>query len=122
MLNNITLAGRLVNDPEMRATQNGIHVASFTLAVDREYQKDKPTETDFIPCVAWSKTADYVCRNFIKGELVILTGRLQLRDWTDKDGIKRRSSEVIVSTTYKTQFTKKPKLEEIDGEDGELPF
>lgn len=123
MLNNIVLAGRLVNDPELRATPNGMHVASFTLAVDREYQKDKTTETDFIPCVAWRGTGEYICRNFIKGELLIGVGRLQLRDWTDKDGNKRRSAEVVIREAHKTQFIKKPKLEELpDGEEGELPF
>lgn len=122
MLNNITLAGRLVKDPELRVTRNEVPVATFTVACEREYTPDKPTETDFIPCVAWQRQAEYIAKHFIKGELILLAGRLQLRDYTDKDGIARRVSEIRVDKVWKTEFKKKPQMVELDGEDGEFPF
>ena len=102
MLNRIVLMGRLVRDPELRHTQTGTAVASFTLAVDRDF-KDKATgekPTDFIDIVAWRQTAEFVTRYFTKGRMVVVEGRLQIRDWTDKEGNKRRSAEVIADNAY----------------------
>ena len=102
MLNHITLMGRLTRDPELRHTQSGVAVASFSLAVERDFSSrdggDK--QTDFIDCVAWRNTAEFVSRYFTKGQLVAVSGRLQIRDWTDKDGGKRRSAEVVVDNAY----------------------
>ena len=97
MLNRIILMGRLTRDPELRHTQTGTPVASFSLAVDRDF-KDKTTgekSTDFIDIVAWRQTAEFVSRFFTKGRMAVVEGRLQLRDWTDRDGNKRRTAEVI---------------------------
>lgn len=94
--------GRLVKDPELRRTQSGIAVASFTVAVDRNYSgKDGgEKETDFIDVVAWRSTADFVSKYFTKGRMAVVSGRLQIRNWTDKDGNKRRSAEVIADNVY----------------------
>ena len=102
MLNKIFLMGRLTRDPELRRTQTGTPVASFSLAVDRDF-KDKATgerTTDFIDVVAWRQTAEFVSRYFTKGRMAVVEGRLQIRDWTDKDGGKRRSAEVIADNIY----------------------
>ena len=102
MLNRIILMGRLTRDPELRHTQTGTPVASFSLAVDRDF-KDKTTgekSTDFIDIVAWRQTAEFVSRYFTKGRLAVVEGRLQLRDWTDRDGNKRRSAEVVAEHVY----------------------
>ena len=102
MLNHIVIMGRLTRDPELRHTQAGTAVASFTVAVDRDY-KNKETdkrETDFIDCVAWRSTGEFVSKYFAKGRMAVVEGRLQLRDWTDKEGNKRRSAEVLVSSIY----------------------
>ena len=102
MLNRIILMGRLTRDPELRHTQTGTPVASFSLAVDRDF-KDKSTgekATDFIDIVAWRSTAEFVSRFFTKGRLAVVEGRLQLRDWTDRDGNKRRSAEVVADNVY----------------------
>lgn len=102
MLNRIILMGRLTRDPELRHTQTGTPVASFSLAVDRDF-KDKSTgekATDFIDVVAWRQTAEFVSRFFTKGRMAVAEGRLQIRDWTDKDGGKRRSAEVIADNVY----------------------
>ena len=102
MLNRIILMGRLTRDPELRHTQAGTSVASFSLAVDRDF-KDKSTGekgTDFIDIVAWRSSAEFVSRFFTKGRMAVVEGRLQLRDWTDKDGGKRRSAEVVAEHVY----------------------
>lgn len=102
MLNKIFIMGRLVRDPELRRTQSGTPVASFTLAVDRDF-KDKQTgerATDFIDVVAWRSTGEFVSRYFSKGRMAVVEGRLQIRDWTDKDGNKRRSAEVVADSVY----------------------
>ena len=102
MLNRIVLMGRLTRDPELRHTQTGTPVASFSLAVDRDF-KDKSTgekATDFIDVVAWRSTAEFVSRFFTKGRMAVVEGRLQLRDWTDRDGNKRRSAEVVADNVY----------------------
>ncbi len=102
MLNKIFLMGRLTRDPELRHTQSGTPVASFTLAVDHDF-KDKTTgerATDFIDIVAWRQTGEFVSRYFSKGRMAVVEGRLQMRDWTDKEGNKRRSAEVVADQVY----------------------
>ena len=102
MLNKIFIMGRLTRDPELRRTQTGTPVASFSLAVDRDF-KDKSTgerATDFIDVVAWRQTAEFVSHYFSKGRMAVVEGRLQIRDWTDKDGNKRRSAEVVADSVY----------------------
>ena len=102
MLNKIFIMGRLTRDPELRRTQTGTPVASFTLAVDRDF-KDKSTgerSTDFIDVVAWRQTGEFVSRYFTKGRMAVVEGRLQMRDWTDKDGNKRRTAEVVAENVY----------------------
>ena len=102
MLNKIFIMGRMVRDPELRRTQTGTPVASFTLAVDRDF-KDKSTgerATDFIDVVAWRQTGEFVSRFFTKGRMAVVEGRLQIREWTDKDGNKRRSAEVQADNVY----------------------
>ena len=102
MLNKIFIMGRLARDPELRRTPSGTPVASFTLAVDRDF-KDKQTGervTDWIDVVAWNQRAEFVCRYFTKGRTAVVEGRLQIRDWTDKEGNKRRSAEVIADNVY----------------------
>lgn len=104
MLNNISLMGRLTRAPELRYTQNGKPVASFTLAVDRDYQKD---EVDFINIVVWGKTAEFVNSYLDKGLMATVSGRLQSREWTDKNGSKRISSEVIAEHVYPAEWKKR---------------
>ena len=102
MLNKIFVMGRLTRDPELRRTQTGTPVASFTLAVDRDL-KDKQSgerKTDFIDCVAWRNTGEFVSKYFTKGRVAVVEGRLQMRDWTDKEGNKRRSAEVVAENVY----------------------
>ena len=102
MLNHITLMGRLVRDPELRRTGTGIAVASFTVAVDRDFsgRDGGERETDFIDCVAWRQTGEFVSKYFTKGRMAVVSGRLQIRNWTDKDGNKRRSAEVVADNVY----------------------
>lgn len=102
MLNKVFIMGRLARDPELRRTQTGLSVASFTLAVDRDY-KDKASGergVDWIECTAWRQTADFVCKYFTKGRMAVVEGRLQISDWTDKYGIKRRKAEVVADQVY----------------------
>lgn len=102
MLNHITIMGRLTRDPELRYTQSQTPVASFTLAVDRDFgsRDGGEKQTDFIDCVAWRQTAEFVSKYFTKGSMAVVSGRLQIRDWTDRDGGKRRSAEVVVDNMY----------------------
>ena len=102
MLNTITIMGRLTADPELRRTGNGAAVTSFTLAVDRDFS-DRATgekETDFIDCVAWRSAAEFVQKHFTKGRMAVAIGRLQIRNWNDKEGNKRRSAEVVADRVY----------------------
>ena len=136
MLNHIVLMGRLPRDPELRHTGNGTAVASFSLAVDRDYKgQSGEKETDFVDIVAWRSTADFVSKFFTKGRMTVVEGRLQLRDWTDKDGGKRRSAEVVAEHVYfgdsKQRFESDTAsappasgdFREIpEDEEGELPF
>ena len=133
MLNHIVIMGRLGKDPELRRTQSGVAVATFNVAVDRDF-KDKATgqrATDWITCVAWRGTAEFVEKYFSKGSLAVVSGRLQMRDWTDKDGNRRISAEVLVDSIYFGGANKRdegaaggarePELEDLD-DDSSLPF
>ena len=102
MLNHIVIMGRLTRDPELRRTGSGVAVASFTLAVDRDFSgKDgSEKETDYIDCVAWRQTGEFVSKYFTKGRMAVVSGRLQIRSWTDKDGNKRRTAEVVADNVY----------------------
>ena len=134
MLNRIILMGRLTRDPELRQTQSGTAVASFSLAVDRDFA-DKSTgqrPTDFIDIVAWRNTAEFVSKYFSKGRMAMVDGRLQIRDWEDSNGNKRRSAEVVAEHVYfgdskregnSTATTPSaPDFEELYDDDGETPF
>lgn len=139
MLNKVFIMGRLTRDPELRRTQTGTPVASFSLAVDRDF-KDKATgerTTDFIDVVSWRNTAEFVSRYFTKGRMAVVEGRLQMRDWTDKDGNKRRSADVVADQVYFGDAGKKDDapttfggmsypnnddFQELPDDDGKLPF
>lgn len=101
MLNHITLMGRLTRDPELRHTGSNLPVASFTLAVDRDRKNEAGEKaTDFIDVVVWRNTAEFVSKFFFKGSMAVVSGRLQIREWTDKDGNKRRNAEVVAENVY----------------------
>ena len=102
MLNHIVIMGRLTRDPELRRTGSGVAVASFSVAVDRNFGRNEngEKETDFIDCVAWRNTAEFVSKYATKGRMVVVSGRLQIRSWTDKDGNKRRTAEVVADNVY----------------------
>ena len=102
MLNHITIMGRLTRDPELRYTQSQIPVASFSVAVDRDFggRDGAERQTDFIDCVAWRSTAEFVSKYFQKGSMAVVSGRLQIREWTDNNGGKRRNAEVVVDNIY----------------------
>ena len=102
MLNHITIMGRLTRDPELRRTGTGVAVTSFTLAVDRDFGKNEngEKETDFIDCVAWRQTGEFVGKYFAKGRMAVVSGRLQIRSYTDKEGNKRRVAEVVADNVY----------------------
>lgn len=100
MLNKAILMGRFTADPEMRKTQSGTSVTPFTLAVNRSYQKDGQQETDFINCVAWRNTAEFICKYFQKGQQAVVEGSIQNRPYADKDGNKRTAFEVLVNNIY----------------------
>ena len=133
MLNKIFLMGRLTRDPELRRTGNGTAVTSLTLAVDRDYKSQSgEKETDFIDVVAWRSSAEFVSKYFTKGRMAVVEGRIQIRDWTDKDGGKRRSAQVVADNVYfgdskrTVSDSDTPAAGEIaeipEGEEGELPF
>lgn len=133
MLNRIVLMGRMVRDPEMRSTQNGVSVIRFTIAVDRDFKSrgSEEKEVDFIDVVAWRQTAEFVSRYFTKGSMMAVEGRLQLRDWKDREGNSRRSAEVLAENVYfggaKTGGAQQPtqpasEWTELSDDDGELPF
>jgi single-strand DNA-binding protein len=137
-LNHIDIMGRMVSDPELRRTNSGVAVTSFTLAVDRDYTKDgAEKETDFIDCVAWKNTAEFVSKYFGKGRMAVASGRLQIRSWTDKEGNKRRNAEVVADNVYfadskkdagdkyEAAMSNNSPLQDyavMDGDDGDLPF
>ena len=127
MLNKIFLMGRLTRDPDMRRTNSGTPVASFTLAVDRDRKgQDGEKETDFIDIVAWRNTAEFVSKYFTKGRTAVVEGRLQIRSWTDKDGGKRKTAEVIADNVYFGDSKKESSAEsgfaEIGDDYGDIPF
>lgn len=136
MLNHITFMGRLTRDPELRHTGSGTPCASFCVAVDRDFGKTESgeKETDFIECVAWRNTAEFVSKYFTKGRMAVVSGRLQIRSWTDKDGNKRKTAEVVADNVYfgdsKNAATDNGNsytapvndFAPIDGDDAELPF
>ena len=130
MLNSVIIMGRLTRDPELRHTQNGTAVASLTLACDRDFKpKNGEKETDFIDVVVWGKTAEFAANYFTKGRMAIVEGRLQARNWQDKDGNKRKSTEVVADRMYfgdskqdgKKQTAPSDDFEEIE-DDGDIPF
>lgn len=101
MLNKITVMGRLTRDPELRRTNSGTAVTSFTIACERDFKADNgEREADFIECVAWRNTAEFVSKYFTKGRMAVVSGRLQTRTWTDKDGNKRKASEIVAESVY----------------------
>lgn len=143
MLNHIDLMGRLTRDPELRRTGSGTPVASFTIAVDRDFSNKESgeKETDFIDIVAWRSTAEFVSKYFTKGRMAVVSGRLQIRPWTDNDGNKRRNAEVVADnvyfgdskkddggSSYYSQQLPEPALNEptnfavIEDDDKDLPF
>ena len=126
MLNKCFLLGRMTKDPEIRRTNGGAAVTSFTLAVDRDFKTNGEKETDFIEVVAWRNTAEFVSKYFSKGRMAIVEGRLQIRDWTDKNGNKRRTDNVYFGDSKRENKEepeyKQADLAEISEEDGELPF
>ncbi len=147
MLNNITIMGRLTKDPELRYTQSGTAVTSFTLAVERDYSgKDSEKQVDFIDFLAWRNTAEFLTKYFSKGRMVVVAGRLQTRFWEDKNGTKHKAVEVVAENVYfgdskkesdgsgyQSQYHTAPHagaapssgydgFTELDGSDDELPF
>ena len=144
MLNRILIMGRLTRDPELRRTQSGTAVTSFSVAVDRDFKSQNgEKETDFIDVVAWRATAEFVAKYFTKGQLAVIEGRLQIRDWQDRDGNKRRTAEVVADNVYFGESKRSggydapaynapaggyaapvggDQFAEIDEEDGDLPF
>lgn len=127
-MNHVILMGRLTRDPELRHTNSGTAVVSFTIAV--EHRASQETHTDFIDIVAWKGTAEFVSKYFTKGQMIAVYGRLSIRDWTDKDGNKRKSAEVVADNVYFTDSKKsrtesaepaQAEFEDID-DDGDLPF
>lgn len=129
MLNRCIIMGRLTRSPELRRTQSGKAVTSVTLAVDRDFKgQNGEKETDFIDIVAWGNTAEFLCNYFSKGRMAVAEGRLQIRDWTDKDCGKRRSAEIVAERVYfadskRDQEAAAPQaFEELDEDDGNLPF
>ena len=132
MLNRIIVMGRMTRDPELRRTNSGTAVASCTVAVDRDFKSQSgEKETDFIDVVAWRNTAEFVSKYFSKGRMAVVEGRLQLRDWTDKDGNKRRTAEIVADSVYfgdskrdggdMVQSEPQGGFNEIE-DDGDLPF
>lgn len=100
MLNHITVMGRICNDIELRRTGTGVAVASFSVACDRDFGQNGQKETDFIDCVAWRGTGEFIERNFFKGKMIVVSGRLQNRKWEDKHGNKRTTAEIVVENAY----------------------
>lgn len=101
MLNQAVIMGRLTRDPDLRRTQSGTAVASFTLAVDRDFtNQDGSRDTDFIPCVAWRNTGEFVGKYFTKGSMAVVTGRIQVREYTDKDGSQKRITEIVADKVH----------------------
>lgn len=131
MLNHIVIMGRLTRDPELRQTGSGVSFANFSVAVDRDFSKGEEKETDFIDCVAWRHTGEFVSKYFTRGSLIVVSGRLQVRSYTDKDGNNRRAAEIVADNCYfggsknagaATTPSPAGDYAEISEPDGELPF
>ena len=130
MLNTVTIMGRMTADPELRHTQSGVAVVTFRLAVDRDFKdKDGKKKADFLPVVCWRGTAEFVSKYFSKGRLVAVCGRLQVREYTTKDGDKRYATEIVAENVYFGDSKREDKPAENDPfyplddmDDGELPF
>ena len=129
MLNHIVLMGRLCADPELRRTNSGTPVTSFTLAVDRDFKNQNgEKEADFVPVIAWRNTAEFVSKYFTKGRMAVVDGRLQMRNWTDNNGNKRTTAEVVAENVYfgdtkrEDSRPSEPEYAEIREEDGDIPF
>ena len=136
MLNKVFLQGRLVADPELRHTQQGTPVASYRLAVDRDYKsKDSNAQnTDFVNIVSWRNAAEFVSRYFTKGRMMLVEGRLQMRSYTDKDGNRRVAAEVVTDNVHFADSRKDGSnnedgslqesagFGELTDDDGDLPF
>ena len=141
MLNHIVIMGRLTRDPELRRTGSGVAVTNFSVAVDRDFagKESGEKETDFIDCVAWRQAGEFVSKYFTKGRMIVVSGRLQIRPWKDKEGNNRRTAEIIADNVYfgdsknsagtvaapGTATIVTPSAEELavlDGDDGQLPF
>lgn len=131
MLNKVIVMGRLVRDPELRRTNSGTVVASFTIACDRDFKSDGgEREADFIECVAWRNTAEFVSKYFAKGRMAVVSGRLQTRNWTSKEGNKRKATEIVAESVYFGD-SKREELQSYAApqesfaelpDDGEIPF
>ena len=134
MLNHIDIMGRLTKDVELRRTSTGVAVASFTIACERDFGQNGQKETDFIDCTAWKQTGEFVSKYFKKGSMIIVSGRLQIRKWNDKDGNKRNTAEVVADSVYfgekkensHTGFVPNEKVPNnymmLEGDDDQLPF
>lgn len=132
MLNTVNIMGRLTRDPDLNTTPSGISVVSFTLAVDRDFKSGDEREADFIDCTAWRHTAEFVSKYFSKGRMACVNGRLQTRNWEDKDGNKRKSTEVVAENVYfadskrdgsgQTPLGKPDEDYPVVEDDGDLPF
>ena len=135
MLNHITLQGRMAMDPELKSTASGIKVVTIRIAVERDYNGDGERKVDFINCVAWRQKAEFICRYFRKGDPILVDGRLEMRNWEDREGSKHTSAEVNLSNVWfcgtrkreeakaeNSEFSGAQTFEELDDDDGELPF
>ena len=125
MLNKVILMGRLTRDPELRSTPQGVSTCSFSLAVERNFKNGEERKTDFINCVAWRQTAEFISKYFSKGSLMALEGSIQIRSWDDNEGKKRYATDVVVSQVYFAESKKDaavvPEFTNM-GEDDDLPF
>lgn len=134
MLNHIVIMGRLTRDPELRRTQSGKAVTSFTLACDRDFKADDGPTADFVDVVTWGSAAEFVAKYFTKGRMAVVSGRLQIRGWTDKDGNKRRATEIVADHVYFGDSKREQsdsndiglqvpaEFAQLDDDDSELPF
>lgn len=138
MLNLMILQGRLTKEPELRTTQSGVNVASFTVAVERDYQNGGEKQTDFIDCVAWRGTGEFVSKYFHKGSMIVVSGKLQSHKWQDREGNNRVSWEVnadsvyfgesrkdspnAAQATYQQNYAQQGRFVVLDEDDGEFPF
>lgn len=111
MLNHISVMGRLTATPELRRTASNLAVTSCTVAVERDFKNNGEKETDFIDIVAWKSTAEFICQHFAKGNMIVVDGRLQIRDWTDRQDNKRKSAEIVAASVYFGESKKEPASE-----------